>query len=202
MRSALLLLALLPPTGVAADIHKCIDANGRTTFSDSPCTSRADTGTVPKSEGSSPRQQTAKQRWPYLRELFEGALGESDLRKKCILLGQVVRLAGDVGEAQREGVRAWNFVDLGIGGAEILDIENQEVSIGMSPCAVYAAWGNPAGGTRTGGVTEHWTYEQPAGNVFFRDGVVTAIDGPRAPARTVERETGAVGQPSVQVVAR
>lgn len=129
-------------------------------------------------------------------------MAEDDLRKTCILLGQVVRLASDVGETQREGVRAWKFVDLGIGRGEILDIEDEDVRIGMSHCAVYAAWGIPAGGTRKGGVTEHWAYEQPAGNVYFRDGVVTAVDGPRAAARTLGSKRVAVGQRSKQVASR
>lgn len=114
----------------------------------------------------------------------------------------MVRLAGEVGEAQRDGVRAWKFVDLGIGRGEILAIEDQEVRVGMSRCAVYAAWGNPAGGTRRGGVTEHWVYEQAAGNVYFREGVVTAIDGLRAAARTLGSKTVAVGALSKQVVSR
>lgn len=202
IRSTLLLLALVPTAVGAADIYQCVDANGRAVFVDRPCSpSPASDSAPPAGESASSGQPSAKARWSHLRADFEGALAEDDLRKTCILLGQVVRLAGEVGEAQRAGVRAWKFVDLGIGPGEIVDIEEQSVRVGMSPCAVYAAWGNPFGGIRKGGVTEQWVYEGPDGNVYFRDGKTTAIDGPRGATEARARSVDA-RRPSVRVISR
>ena len=176
VRMALLLVTLAPIGPMAAGVYKCTNADGRVNFSDSPCTSTAEAKPASGGTGSpTSSQPSAKQRWPYLRGLFEEALAGNDLRKKCILLGQVVRLAGEVGEAQREGVRGWNLVDLGIGSRDLPDIEGGEISIGMTRCAVYAAWGDPAGGISKGGITEQWVYQQTGSFVYLKDGVVTAI---------------------------